>query len=114
MPANMMKAAVASIRVVTGRRSEMVRAGPMPGRTPIAVPSVAPTNAQRRLIGCAATPKPCPRAASASMLAEGRKEPRQLDAEEIREEEPGQGPDDEPEDEVDHKAPRAEGAGDQG
>ena len=36
----------------------MVSAGPMPGSTPMAVPSAEPMKAQIRLIGCSATPKP--------------------------------------------------------
>src|SRR3990167_9462838 len=36
----------------------MVAAGPMPGSTPIKVPSRHPTNAYKRLIGVNATPKP--------------------------------------------------------
>ena len=36
----MMKAEVGDSSVVAGRRSVIVKAGPMPGRTPMAVPSV--------------------------------------------------------------------------
>src|ERR1700719_3744803 len=36
----------------------MVATGPMPGRTPIKVPTSAPIKAYRRLIGVSATPKP--------------------------------------------------------
>ena len=45
----MMKAEVGAICVVTGRSSAMVSAGPMPGSTPMAVPSAEPTKAQTRL-----------------------------------------------------------------
>src|SRR6187402_1788686 len=48
MPPNMMKALVGSSPNVTGRRSATVSAGPMPGSTPTAVPSVTPANAQAR------------------------------------------------------------------
>jgi hypothetical protein len=43
---------------VAGSRSATVSAGPMPGSTPTAVPSVAPTNAQNRLPGDSAAEKP--------------------------------------------------------
>jgi hypothetical protein len=62
----MMKAEVGAIWVVTGRRSAMVRAGPMPGSTPMAVPRTEPTKAQTRFIGWRATPKPCRRELMAS------------------------------------------------
>ena len=55
----MMKAAVGDIVTVTGRSKVMVSAGPIPGRTPIAVPSAQPVSAQSRFIGCNATAKPC-------------------------------------------------------
>ena len=42
MPANMINAPVGSIFEVTGRSNATVNAGPIPGRTPIAVPSVTP------------------------------------------------------------------------
>ena len=43
MPPNMMKALVGSRLKVTGNRTATVNAGPIPGSTPIAVPSVVPT-----------------------------------------------------------------------
>src|SRR5215213_8468024 len=64
----MMKAAVGSSWAVTGRSSATVSAGPMPGRTPIAVPTVTPSADQNRFIGVSATPKPWPSAASVSMV----------------------------------------------
>src|SRR4051812_35510866 len=39
----------------------MVATGPMPGSTPISVPSRQPINAYIRLIGCSATPNPTAR-----------------------------------------------------
>ena len=54
----MMNAPVGFICVVTGRRRAIVSAGPMPGRTPIAVPRTEPTNAQKRFSGESATTKP--------------------------------------------------------
>ena len=58
MPANRMKAAVGSTLKVIGSSSAMVSAGPRPGSTPIAVPSVVPTRHHIRLIGVSATAKP--------------------------------------------------------
>src|SRR5262245_1985517 len=58
MPANRMKAAVGSTLNVIGRSSAMVSAGPSPGRTPIAVPSVVPTRHHMRYCGVRATAKP--------------------------------------------------------
>src|SRR4051812_17564388 len=68
MPPNMMNAAVGSSWAVTGRSSATVRAGPMPGKTPMAVPTVTPSADQNRFIGVSATPKPWPSAASVSMV----------------------------------------------
>src|SRR5262245_1952481 len=58
MPANKMKAEVGSTLNVMGNRSAMVSAGPSPGKTPIAVPSVVPTRHQSRFCGVNATAKP--------------------------------------------------------
>ena len=43
MPANMISAPVGSTFAVAGSSSAMVSAGPTPGSTPMAVPSVTPT-----------------------------------------------------------------------
>ena len=43
-----MKAEVGSSLYVTGSSSATVRAGPIPGSTPTAVPSGTPSNAQSR------------------------------------------------------------------
>src|SRR5882724_9663694 len=67
MPANRMKAAVGSTLKVIGRSSAMVSAGPRPGSTPIAVPSVVPTRHHIRLTGVSATAKPLRSWAKASM-----------------------------------------------
>jgi hypothetical protein len=48
MPPNMMKALVGSRLNVIGSSSATVKAGPMPGSTPTAVPSVTPTSAHSR------------------------------------------------------------------
>src|SRR4029453_8807318 len=69
MPAKRMKAEVGSTLKVIGRRSAMVSAGPSPGRTPIAVPSVVPTRHHTRLIGVSATAKPLRSWEKASMSA---------------------------------------------
>src|SRR3981081_4526187 len=69
MPAKRMKAAVGSTLKVIGKRSAMVSAGPSPGRTPIAVPSVVPTRHHRRLIGVSATAKPLRSCEKVSMSA---------------------------------------------
>src|SRR5690554_2199899 len=66
-PANMMKADVGATEMVTGSNSAMVSAGPIPGRTPIAVPSTEPSNAHIRLVGCSATEKPCSRSSKDCM-----------------------------------------------
>ena len=67
MPANMMKAAVGSRLKVTGSSRATVSAGPIPGSTPTAVPSVTPTSAQNRLNGVSATAKPLASAARVSI-----------------------------------------------
>src|SRR5262245_29047810 len=58
MPAKRMKAEVGSTLNVIGSRSAIVSAGPSPGNTPIAVPSVVPTRHQSRFCGVNATAKP--------------------------------------------------------
>src|SRR5215510_4906987 len=67
MPANRMKAAVGSTLKVIGSNSAMVSAGPSPGSTPIAVPSVVPTRHHIRFIGVTATAKPLSSWEKASM-----------------------------------------------
>src|ERR1700751_3737471 len=69
MPAKRMNAAVGSTLKVIGKSSAMVSAGPRPGRTPIAVPSVVPTRHHRRFIGVSATAKPLSSCGKASMSA---------------------------------------------
>ena len=46
---------------VSGSSIAMVAIGPMPGSTPISVPTMAPMNAKPRLAGVSATPKPMAR-----------------------------------------------------
>src|SRR5262245_53880137 len=74
MPANRMKAAVGSTLKVIGKSSAMVSAGPRPGSTPIAVPSVVPSRHHSRLVGVSATAKPFASCESVSMA---RSAPRQ-------------------------------------
>src|SRR5215471_9844871 len=64
-----MNAAVDSTLKVIGKSSAMVSAGPRPGRTPIAVPSVVPTKHHRRFIGVSATAKPLRSCEKASISA---------------------------------------------
>src|SRR3954464_4959196 len=61
MPANMIIDAVGSTWEVSGSSIATVSAGPMPGSTPTAVPTMQPTKAHSRLIGVPAVAKPCRR-----------------------------------------------------
>src|SRR5687767_12413736 len=67
MPPNMMNALSGSSVKVTGSSNATVKAGPMPGRTPTAVPSVTPANAHKRCGTVSAARKPSARACSVSM-----------------------------------------------
>src|SRR4051812_33194294 len=58
MPASMISAAVGLRLKVIGSSMAMVATGPMPGSTPISVPSSTPISAYSRCIGETATPKP--------------------------------------------------------
>src|SRR6185369_5423398 len=58
MPPNMMNAAMGSSPNVTGSSTATVSAGPIPGSTPIAVPSVVPINAHPRFASVSAPAKP--------------------------------------------------------
>ena len=68
MPANMISAPVGSRLAVAGSSNAMVSAGPTPGKTPTAVPSVTPRNPHSRFFGVRATPKPVINASKISML----------------------------------------------
>jgi hypothetical protein len=59
MPAKKIIDAVGSTFSVIGSSIATAVAGPMPGSTPTAVPSVQPTSAHSRLIGVPAVRKPC-------------------------------------------------------
>src|SRR4249920_2134530 len=69
MPANMISAPVGSRLAVAGNSRAIVSAGPTPGRTPIAVPSVTPTKPHSRFLSVSATAKPDISALNVSMLA---------------------------------------------
>src|SRR4249919_3688440 len=61
MPASMIRPDSGSRWKVSGSSMAMVAIGPMPGRTPIKVPTIAPMNAKPRLAGVSATPNPMAR-----------------------------------------------------
>src|SRR3972149_11860576 len=58
MPASMMMAATGGSWNVAGSSSDIVPTGPMPGRTPMRVPTNTPTKQTNRLAGCSATWRP--------------------------------------------------------
>src|SRR6187397_2913895 len=66
----MMNALTGSRVNVTGSRTATVIAGPIPGRTPTAVPSVTPANAQRSWVTVSAWLKPSASARSVSCTLE--------------------------------------------
>ena len=68
MPANMISAPVGSSFTVSGSSIATVSAGPTPGSTPIAVPSVTPMKPHSRLFGASATPKPVKSALRVSVI----------------------------------------------
>src|SRR5205085_1726771 len=68
MPASMISAATGGSAYVAGSSMAMVATGPMPGSTPISVPSRQPMKAYSRLIGVKATPKPIERFEMRSMF----------------------------------------------
>ena len=50
--------AVGDIAYVTGSSSDIVATGPIPGSTPISVPTKTPTKHANRLPGVRVTPRP--------------------------------------------------------
>src|SRR3954470_9549930 len=74
MPASMISAATGLRLKVIGSSMAMVATGPMPGSTPISVPSRQPMKAYSRLIGVNATPKPIERWKIRSMVFSTRDE----------------------------------------
>src|SRR5215510_12114109 len=67
MPASMMSAATGLRLKVIGSSIAIVATGPMPGSTPIRVPSSTPIRAYSRWIGLTATWKPIQRFAKSSI-----------------------------------------------
>src|SRR5262245_55945750 len=67
MPASMIRPEVGSSLNVSGSSMAMVAMGPMPGSTPISVPTMAPMNANPRLTGVNATENPTARLWKSSM-----------------------------------------------
>src|SRR5215204_3858471 len=117
MPANRMKAEVASTLNVIGSSSAMVSAGPRPGSTPIAVPSVVPTRHHIRFIGVSAIEKPCPSCDRTSMPLAPQQAFDQtgadVDAKELGEAEIGDDGDDKADGNVAHNIAAAEAVRDQ-
>jgi hypothetical protein len=58
MPASMMMPASGGRKKVIGSSTAMVAVGPIPGSTPISVPSSAPSRQKARFAGVIASPKP--------------------------------------------------------
>src|SRR5450631_1160895 len=82
MPASMISAETGCSAYVVGSSIAMVATGPMPGRTPISVPTIDPINAYNRLTGVSATPKPSAKWLNRSMARSVRAGPdRQLQLE---------------------------------
>src|SRR6185369_5347031 len=69
MPASMIRADTGCRLNVIGSSIAMVATGPMPGSTPISVPSTTPIRQYSRLIGETATPKPIIRLLKISIMA---------------------------------------------
>src|SRR6478609_1170811 len=66
MPASMISAPTGGRQKVSGSSIAIVASGPMPGSTPISVPTSAPIRHSPRLIGVTATEKPWPRLPTSS------------------------------------------------
>src|ERR1700748_1695956 len=69
MPASMISAPTGGSPKVIGNSIAIVASGPMPGSTPISVPTSAPMRQSPRLVGVTATAKPNQRLANRSMRA---------------------------------------------
>src|ERR671916_1492416 len=91
MPANRMNAPVGSNAYVTGSSSATAIAGPMPGSTPMAVPSSTPIAENSRLAGVSAWPKPSKRWVRFSITSDQphQRSAGQVHAEQRVEHEPG-------------------------
>src|SRR6476620_11828811 len=68
MPASMISAPTGGRPKVIGSSIAIVASGPMPGSTPISVPTSAPIRQSPRLVGVTATPKPNQRFVRMSMM----------------------------------------------
>src|SRR6185295_19445802 len=68
MPASMISAPTGGSPNVIGNSMAIVAKGPMPGSTPISVPTSAPIRHSPRLVGVTATEKPNQRLAKRSMV----------------------------------------------
>jgi hypothetical protein len=66
----MMIAAVGPMLKVTGSRIAVPATGPMPGSTPISIPSRQPVSAKSRFVGCMAVAKPAMRRSKPVMTAD--------------------------------------------
>ena len=93
MPASMMMAVSAGRLKVSGSSSAMPASGPRPGSTPTMVPQKQPIKHQRRLFGVSATAETVDQLADALHRAASERQDagRQADAEETREDQPGDG-----------------------
>src|ERR1700754_1247541 len=67
MPASMIRAEVGGSLKVSGSSMAMVATGPMPGSTPISVPTMQPIRQYSRFWKVSATPKPSMTCPSSSM-----------------------------------------------
>src|SRR5687767_11407164 len=106
----MMKAPVGSRCAVTGSSNAMVRAGPMPGRMPMAVPSVTPSTHQPRLARVRAVSKP---SISAPILEHSAQDARrQVEPERVHEPDIGEDREGDRDQDVAQIAPAAEAEGD--
>src|SRR6185312_653927 len=65
MPASMRIAGIGFMVKVSGSSIEMAESAPIPGSTPMRLPTSTPKNDHIRLCGCSATPKPYQRSWSA-------------------------------------------------
>src|SRR5262245_19821066 len=70
MPASMISAPSGGAPYVIGRSTAIVAIGPMPGSTPIAVPSMTPMKQKPRLTGVTAAPNPVARWPKISISAD--------------------------------------------
>src|SRR5688572_18082227 len=117
MPANMMIEPAGSSLKVIGRSRATVSAGPMPGRTPTAVPRRTPMSANIRFAGWMATARPPAREVKASMAASEQafeRPCRQRQGQELGEEHVDDEGDHRADDEIGHEGPAPESRGGRG